>query len=684
MNKQLSPDKNAIADYIHLSKYAQYIPAKKRRETFNETVDRVANMHKERFPQLARQIDEAFKLVHQKRILPSMRSMQFAGEPIKERNERMYNCSFTLIDRSKVFGEILYLLLCGVGVGFSIQKQHIESLPVMKKINKELICHHVIEDTIEGWANSITALINSYRRGYYIEFGYNKIRPVGSQLKSGGRAPGHLDLKEALETTRNILSKVENRKLKSIECYDIICHISKAVLAGGIRRSSLIALFSDDDNDMFFAKHNDNFNYKGLNYQRALCNNSVVLNPETCSYAQFCKIIELNKTGLGEPGFIFIKDTDCGVNPCGEIGINPIWTHEDGSKETGFGFCNLVEINATGCKNFNDFFEACQIASFIATLQANYTNFPYLGKVVENITKRDALIGVSITGMRDASWIFNETILREGAQIVKDVNHNTAKMIKINPAIRCTCIKPGGTSSLELGCISSGIHSHPSKYYYRRITANPLEVVAQFFKKYNPLMVEEKPDGDWCIKFPIKSKGATYKELNAIDFLKSIFSVYKNWILPTHKNKEEPSHNISCTIVVEDHEWEKIEKYIWKNRDKIRCLSFLPSQAYLSIPFMPNEPTRPGSEYEQLVKSYQPIDYTLMKEDEDTTLRGAACDNDRCGIEERTFIKGNGYRIFEGLIFTHKAHDFQFMVDDLWFQFIAQYNNYYIGKRISK
>jgi len=708
MNQKLKPNPESIANYIHLSKYAQYVPKLKRRETFKETVDRVRKMHIEKFPNLVDKIYEAFNFIYAKKILPSMRSMQFAGEPIKERNERMYNCSFTLIDRSEVFGQILYLLLCGVGVGFSVQKQHVAKLPKLKKIDFNLVCHHTIKDTIEGWANAVTALVNGFINGYYVEFNYCQIRPVGSQLKSGGKAPGHLDLKEALEFTNSILKNAQGRQLKPIECHDIICHLSKAVLAGGIRRSSLISLFSYDDNEMMFCKTTRKFEFNGVNSQRVLCNNSAVLDPNTCTYEQFENIIDLNKNGYGDPGFIFIEDSDCGINPCGEIGINPVWENSweneilttmnlhdpqlHSNKQTGFGFCNLVEINAVGCENEQNFWDACKAASFIATLQASYTNFPYLGGVSENIVKRDALIGVSITGMMDAGFdIFDENVLQIGADCVKEINIETAKEIGINPAVRCTCIKPAGTSSLELGCVSTGIHPHPAKYYFKRITANPLEPVFQYFKKHNPLMCEEKPNGDWCITFPVQTDGVVQNDLTAIEFLNKIFLVYENWILPTHK--VDPTHNVSCTIIVKENEWDDVLKCIWEGRSRIRCLTFLPEKVYEKIPFMPNEPTRPGSRWEQLIKTYQSVDYTKMEENEDMTIRGSACNGDKCGIEDRTFIQGDGYRVFMGDIKdiykikgieNYQINRVKFSTDGLWFEYVEQRDGYFIAKRVVK
>ncbi len=694
-----NPDKKAIADYIHASKYAQYIPALKRRETFNETVSRVKRMHKDKFPELCMEIDKAFWFVHDKKVLPSMRSMQFAGEPIKERNERMYNCSFTLIDRPEVFGHILYLLLCGCGVGFSVQKQHVSKLPTISFIDKTLVCHHVVEDTIEGWANAVTSLINSFINGYHIEFCYHRIRPVGSQLKSGGKAPGYKDLKEALEACRSILDKVGGRQLKPLECHDMICHLSKAVLAGGIRRSSLISLFSYDDKEMMNCKTplgDFHFWPKETNSQRALCNNSVVLHPKHCTKDEFMWIMEINKANHGDPGFIFIDDFDCGINPCGEIGINPVWKDvysSDSIKvngQTGFGFCNLVEINAAKCNSEVDFYAACNAASFIATLQASYTDFPYIGKVSEDITKRDALIGVSITGMMDAIpavRIFEKSVLQCGALLVKVQNERTAKEIGINPAVRCTCIKPSGTSSLELGCVSSGIHPHPFKYYLRRITANPLESVAKFFKKHNPQMVETKPNGNWCITFPVKTEGRIQDEFDAEKFVDIVFKVYHNWILPTHS--KDPSHNVSCTVIVDHHEWKDVFNHIWENKESIRSMTFLPKDAYKSIPYMPIEAHKPISLWAELTSKYQPVDYSKMIEEEDTTLRGAACDGDSCGIEGQSIIVGEGLRVFEGdqktiNFINHRLDEnLNFNIDGLWFEFIQQFNGYFIAKRIS-
>lgn len=690
--RQIEPDSNAISDYIHAAKYARYIKDEKRRETYHETIKRVEVMHKKKYPHLATEIAKAFKFVHDKFVLPSMRSMQFGGEAIERRNARMYNCSFTLVDRPRVFGDILYLLLCGCGVGYSVQKQHVAKLPLLKEIDFNLTYFHNVEDSIEGWADAMNALINAFLRGYHIEFDFEGIRPPGSILNSGGKAPGHISLKESLEATRQILLRAQGRRLKTIECHDIICHLSKAVLAGGIRRSSLISLFSIDDDDMLYCKDKANFDFQLRNPQRALANNSVVLNRKKCTLADFMRIQHLNYVNLGDPGFVFLEDFNTGINPCGEIGIDPVWIDKtfDGvaihsfsprRKETGFGFCNLVEINAAKCKDSSDFLKACGAASFIATLQAGYMDLPYLGDVTKKIIQRDALIGVSITGMMDAPWIFDKSYLETGANIVKTVNKDTANKIGINLAKKCTCIKPSGTASLELGCVGSGIHPHHSHQYFRRIIANPLEPVVQYFKKFNPQMVETKPNGDLCITFPVKTNGLTINDISTKDFLDKVFHVYKSWILPGHR--QGSTNNVSCTLVINEQDWDEAFNYIWEHRDKVNSMSFLPKQSDKEIPFCPRESVttvKDIAQFDSLVKNYKVVDYSKMIEEEDVTVKDAACSSAVCDIG-LDFCSGVGLRIFQGE-FDPRIETFIFR--GLKFKLYEQKNGYYIGKRIKE
>jgi len=699
-NLELKPDPNAISDYIHAAKYAKYLPEIKRRETYNETVRRVVNMHKEKFPQLCNEIDEAFKYVYEKKVLPSMRSMQFAGEAIKQRNERMYNCSFTLIDRPKVFGEILYLLLCGVGVGYSVQNIHINKLPIISKINSNLVCFHTIKDTIEGWAETIKSLINAYINGYTIEFQYNELRPIGSKLKSGGKAPGHLALKNAIENCKNILNKVQNRKLTSLECHDIICYLSEAVLSGGIRRSSLLALFDYDDLEMFQCKNH--FNLEG-NFQRILANNSCVLQRDDPQLKEKLKdVLKESVSNFGEPGFIFLDNLNSGTNPCGEIGIDPILhtklypggTNDPEKEQTGFGFCNLAEINVVNCKNENEFYNCCKAASFIATLQASYTNFPYLGKITEEICKRDALIGVSITGMMDAPWIFNKDILKIGAKYIAKTNIETAKLININFAKRCTCIKPSGTSSLLLGGISSGIHPQPYKKYFRNIIANKLEPIAQYFAKYNPYMVADKNEKEMILTFPMITNGVFIDQLTTKEFLEKIFLVWQSWILRGENIKEDIYHNVSCTIPINNDEINgEILEFLILNKNNYRSLTFIPKFISSSVKeniFLPRQEVKTKEEEERwnnLIKKYKPVDYTAIEENEDLTMREAACETELCQLSNKENNELNlnlGFRIFEYNDFLTK--DIKkgdiFSIDNLTFKIIEKFPTYFIAQRV--
>jgi len=652
--REAIPDPNAVADYIHAAKYARYLPNEKRRETFLETVNRVEQMHIRKFPALKEMIQRAFNLVRRKEILPSMRSMQFAGEAIQFENARMYNCTFTLIDRPRVFSEILYLLLCGCGCGFSVQKHHIDKLPRINKVDKQLICHHKVVDTIQGWAEAVNSLMQGFLNGYYVQFDYSAIRPAGAELhRSGGKAPGHLALRHSLKEMRKILSGAEGRHLRPIECYDIICHLSSAVLAGGIRRSSLIVLFSQDDEEMLHSKD-------GLNIgQRTLCNNSVVFD-STTTKQNFLDIMELNRTNYGEPGFVWLPEEDMGINPCGEILIDPTF-----KGETGFGFCNLVEVNTATCEDIE---EVVEQATIIATLQASYTDFQYLSWVSHAVAERDSLIGVSFTGIYDSKIKFTAELLNLLANIVKQTNIETATMIGINSSVRCTCIKPSGTASLELGGISSGIHPNHAKKYFRRITANPLEPVAQYFKKFNPQMVEVKSNGDWCITFPMTG---CYEQQTAIEFLKIIRHFYDHWIV---SGGIQYHHNISCTVTVSEQEWNDVFEFIWEF--KPTGMTFLPAQSDKDIPFCPREAVvteADKTKYLSLIRGYTPIDYTKFKEDEDDTFQGAACEGGLCEIP-LSLDSGRGEQIFEGSfeeVFEFEGHTFGL---------VRQYDGYFVAR----
>lgn len=650
-------DPRAISDYIHASKYARYQPSLLRREVYAETVDRVEAMHLRRYgdvPGMREEIAWAFDLVRDKRVLPSMRSMQFGGEAIEVNNNRIYNCSFTLVDRVRAFAEAMFLLLSGCGVGYSVQFEHVGKLPRLSYVDEKRVTHHVIADTIEGWADAVDALVRSYVDGTHVEFSYHLIRAAGSPLRtSGGRAPGHIKLKASLEAIRRVLHGVQGRKLRPIECHRIMCHAAGAVLSGGIRRSAMIALFSPDDGEMMVCKTGDWWKEDKEPYF-AYANNSVALLRDETKEAQFKRVFEMIRE-FGEPGFVFLEKSHYGTNPCAEIGLDPVlridenvlaWaksrfpSFEDsllpvmGEDRTGWAFCNLCEINAARLTSFEDFVEAARAATLIGTLQAGYTQFGYLGWHSSAIADRDALLGIGMTGMLDAPHVScNPEYQRAIAQRIKEWNADYAARIRINAAARTTCVKPSGTTSLELGSVGSGHHAHHARRYVRRVTADEYETVFQAFKAANPHMCVRKPDGKWVIEFPVQApEGAIIKkDLTAIEFLEMVRSTQQNWVLPgTADPGRSPglNHNVSNTVNVAPHEWEQVADYLWTHRDSFTGVSLLPEDPVL--PFMPFEAVTNDDQerrFNELVAKYEPIDYlAIVEAQDDTDLTGeAAC-----------------------------------------------------------
>ena len=655
-----APDPRAISDYIHAGKYARYVPEWARREVYDETIDRLEGMHLRRFAHLEDllpEIKRAFGLVRDKRVLPSMRSMQFGGAAIETNHNRMYNCSFSFVDRTRVFAEAMFLLLSGSGVGYSVQFDHVEKLPQLAFVDPKQVVHHVVEDTIEGWADALDALVQSYVNGVYLELSYFKVRPAGSPLKtSGGRAPGHLKLKESLERVREVLHGAQGRKLRPIECHRVMCHAADAVLSGGIRRSAMICLFSLDDSEMVNAK-TGNWHARDPWFENA--NNSVALKRDEVTEKQFKRIFQKIRE-WGEPGFFFCDDTDHGTNPCAEIGLNCKLVVDsetrrlietkiggkaaelcDGQTFTGWALCNLTEINAARLTCLEDFLEAAWAATLIGTLQASYTRMPYLGWVSEVVAEREALLGIGMTGMLDAPQIScNPENQRTVAQKVKEWNAHYAARIGIRPAARTTCVKPSGTTSLELGCVASGHHAHHARRYIRRVTADELEVVFQAFKTQNPTMCVKKPNGKWVIEFPVEApEGAIVKDdVDALSFLDMVRSTQQNWVLPgTARPESSPglNHNVSNTIHVKPDEWEPVCRYIWENRKTFTGVSCMSAFGDKDYAFAPNEAVVTEADearWNQLVASYRPVDYTFMVETEDgTNLIGeAACAGGAC------------------------------------------------------
>mgnify|MGYP005819007863 CR=1 FL=1 len=605
---------------VHM-KYARFLPKKERRETWKELVTRNKKMHIKTYPQLKEEIDKAYELVYTKKVLPSMRSMQFGGKPIEVAPNRIFNCAYLPINDWRAFSETMFLLLGGTGVGYSIQQHHVEELPEIQRPSEKRTRRFLIADSIEGWADAVNALTKSYfKGGSKIRFDYSDIRPKGARLlTSGGKAPGPQPLRECIVKIEGIFRQKESGdKLEPIEVHDIICHIADAVLTGGIRRAALIALFSAADDEMIAAKIGS---WWEKNPQRGRANNSVVLMRHRITKRYFKELWERVKaSGSGEPGFYFTNDKDWGTNPCCEIGLRP------------FQFCNLTEINASDISSQEEYENRAKAAAFIGTLQAGYTDFHYLRDIWRRSTERDSLIGVSMTGI--ASGKVLKLDMEQASKVVKEENKRVANLIGIKPAARTTCVKPAGTTSLTLGT-SSGIHAWHNKYYLRRLRVGKNEAIYTYLQIHHPDLIEDeffRPHDTAVISVPQKSPhGATTRHENAIDLLERVKKVSDEWVLPGHK-KGQNTHNVSATISVKEKEWENVGEWMWKNRDCYNGLTVLPYDGgnYKQAPF--EDCTR--EEYERLIETLQEVDLTKVIElDDNTNLTGElACAGGACEI----------------------------------------------------
>ena len=587
--------------------YSRWKDDEERYETWEESVERVMNMHREKYSDvMTDELEELIKFAElaykDKAVLGAQRALQFGGPQLFQHNARLFNCSVTYCDRTRVFQEIMYMLLCGSGVGFSVQKQHIGQLPKIKKRSLKRSKVFQIPDSIEGWADAYGVLLSSYFEdggdfpeysGCQVHFDFSLIRPKGAEISGGFKAPGPDGLRQSLQKCETLLdSQFEADSvvdMRPIVAYDLIMHMSDAVLSGGVRRSATIAVFSKDDHEMLNAKTGDWF---VNNPQRGRSNNSVMIVRDDITRAEWANIMKSVKS-VGEPGFLFAENDKLMFNPCVEIGMIPI-CEETG--ESGFQGCNLTEINGGMCVDKSSLFRACKAASIIGTLQAGYTNFKYLTDVSKRIFDKEALIGVSITGwMNNPDILFDEKNMVEGAEKVKHWNKVVAEMIGINQAARTTCVKPSGNASVLLGT-ASGIHGEHSPRYLRNVQFNEQDDTLSAIKNVNPKMVDvsvwSNTGTDYCVSFPIESKsGSIYKsDLLGVKQLEYVKKAQQFWV-NTGTNIElcvDPTlrHNVSNTITVDD--WDEVEQYIFDNRQwfaGISLLSAMGDKAYPQAPF---------------------------------------------------------------------------------------------------
>lgn len=601
-----------LSDITVFMKYAKHVPEKERRETWTELVLRNMEMHIKKYPHLKKEIIEVYDMVGRKMILPSMRSMQFAGKPIEISPNRVYNCGYLPVDDPLAFSEILFLLLGGTGIGFSVQKHHVEKLPLIHKPNKRKKRRYLVGDSIEGWADAVKILMRSYFNGSpTIRFDFSDIRPKGAKLiTSGGKAPGPEPLKTCIRQIKSILNNKRNGdQLQPIEVHDIVCHIADAVLAGGIRRAALISLFSADDEEMIACKAGA---WYEKNPQRARANNSAVIVRHRIRKDFFMDLWDrIQKSGSGEPGVYFTNDKDEGTNPCCEIALRP------------FQFCNLCEINTSDIESQEDFNNRARAAAFLGTLQASYTDFHYLRPIWRRTTEKEALLGVSLTGIGSNRIDQLQLDPAKAAREAVKENKRVAKLLDIKPAARVTTIKPAGTSSIVLGC-SSGIHAWHNDYYLRRLRVGKNEDIFHYLSINHPELIEDeyfRPHDTAVITVPQKApEGAILRHESAIRLLRRVKYYRNNWILPGHK-KGNNTHNISATISVRENEWDEVGKWMWDNREFYNGLSVLPYDGgtYVQAPF--EDCTK--EKYEELMKALTEVDLSkIIEYDDNTDLAG--------------------------------------------------------------
>jgi ribonucleoside-triphosphate reductase len=609
-----------LSSLIIFNKYAKHIPEVQRRETWEEICDRNMSMHVRKFPVIKKDIQNVYNnFVKKKTVLPSMRSMQFAGMPIELSNSRIFNCAYMPIEHPFAFAELMFLLLGGTGVGYSVQKRHISKLPVIEGPSSKTR-RFLIGDSIEGWADAIKVIVKAYTQGKSDPiFDYRDIRPKGARLvTSGGKAPGPDPLRICVEHIRSILNGAIGRQLTTLEVHDMCCYIADAVLAGGIRRAAMICGFDMDDMDMLYCKTG---RWYELNPQRGRSNNSVILKRGEVTEEHFKLLWEqVKRSGAGEPGFFWTNDYDVFTNPCCEISLN------------AYQFCNLTEVNASDLESQEELNSRCRAAAIIGTVQAAYTDFHYLRPIWKETTEKEALIGVGLTGIGSGAIL--KLDLAEGAEIVKTTNAEFAEKIGINAAARTTTVKPSGTSSCVVGS-SSGIHAWHNDHYIRRVRVGKNEALYRYLLQNMPDLVEDcvfKPHLEAVISIPQKApEGSILRTESPMKLLERVKKFNLEWVRNGYRSGSN-HHNVSCTISIKDKEWDKVGKWMWDNREDYTGIAVIPYDGgtYVQAPFEDCTVEK----YEELLHKCKNIDLTKVVEVEDDTSLVAelACAGGACEI----------------------------------------------------
>ena len=611
---------DALSKLTVFSKYAKYVPELKRRETWEEIVNRYRQMMIKKYPKLEKQIMETSQFILDKKVLPSMRALQFAGAAAEVNNSRIYNCCYLPIDSIHSFSETMFLLLGGTGVGYSVQKQHVAQLPTITKPGKKR--NYLIEDSIMGWADAVKVLMKAYLEGGFMpSFDFRAIRQKGARLvTAGGKAPGPEPLKICLAHVQAVLErKQEGESLSPLECHDILCHIANSVLAGGIRRSAMIALFSHDDEEMITCKYG---NWWETNEQRGRANNSAVLLRGSIGEEEFNSLWKrIEASGSGEPGIYWTNNLDWGTNPCCEIALRP------------YQFCNLCEVNVSDVVNQEDLNDRVTAAAFFGSLQAGFTDFHYLRPIWQKTTQKDALLGIGMTGIGSGEILkYN---LEAAAHVAKLTNSIVSEQIGTNEAARVTCIKPSGTTSLVLGT-ASGIHAWHAPYYLRTMRFGKNEDVAAYLMVNHPELCEDdvlRPQDTVCVRIPVKApEGSIFRTESPIDTLERVKKFATQWIKAGHLTGDN-THNVSATISLKPEEWSVAGEWMWSNKEHYNGLSVLPywGGTYKQAPF--EDITE--EEYILRLATLHTLDLTKVMELDDTVEFGqvAACAGGACEIQ---------------------------------------------------
>jgi len=622
--------KNPASEFVYIRTYSRWIEEKKRRETWEETVDRFMNfIVKERVDKIPNKVLKKIKeKILNFEVMPSMRAMWSAGNAAKNENVSMYNCAFTAVDKPEAFAESLYILMCGTGLGYSVEKEIIEQFPTIPKIEidkKETI---VIEDSRKGWADSLKYLVNSLFEGKDIDFDYSQLRPKGARLITmGGRSSGPAPLINLHQYIRETFFKAQGRKLTPIECSDIMNQIADSVVVGGVRRSSQISLSDLEDEEMRNAK------IWPFPPRRSMSNNSAIyrIKPKAVEFLK--EWASLAISGTGERGIFNIETAqkNCperrkgkyiqGVNPCGEVNLR--------NKQ----FCNLSEVVITENDDFDTLLDKVETATWLGVIQSTFTDFPYLSKEWKKNCEEERLLGVSLTGQMDNPIILSVEILKALKRKAQKIAEHASKIMEINNPTAITLVKPSGTVS-QLVDSSSGIHTRYAKYYIRRYRISSTDPLLKMIKDQGITVKPENGQEDlkeneistYVISFPIKSpeNAVTRNNLSAIEQLEWYKKIQTNYC----------EHNASMTVYVKDEEWFEVGNWVYKNWNIVNGISFLPYDGgkYKQAPY--EEITE--EQYNKLIKSFKTIDYSqLSKYELEDNTEGAKmynCSGDKCEI----------------------------------------------------